>query len=88
MIKKKNFKLKTYFILLNKMSDRQGYSIFEKTKLISMRAEALVNNAQTTLPKHIKLPSSCIEIAYMEYKMGLIPLVVKRKMPNGKIEIK
>ena len=64
----------------------RGLSKFERTRLISFRAEALANGAKTTIPYESidELPTSVVAIAEMEYTRGCIPLLIQRTFPNGR----
>ena len=64
----------------------RGLSKFERTRLISFRAEALANGAKTTIPYASleELPTSVVAIAEMEYTRGCIPLLIQRTCPNGR----
>lgn len=70
-------------------------SLYEKTKLISYRAETIANGAlvdeqriQKYCNKNNKnMPTSEIELAEIEYILKIIPFDILRKYPNGKTEI-
>ena len=59
-------------------------SLYERTKLLSIRAEQIANGATTTLPSTVDIPTSAIDIAQMEFDAGLIPLIIRRTFPNGR----
>ena len=65
------------------MKARAFISDFERTRAISLRAEALTHGAQTTLATDEPLPESAIAIARREYALGLMPLRLRRHHPNG-----
>tara|TARA_B100001989_G_C24516485_1_gene453434 strand:- start:230 stop:655 length:426 start_codon:yes stop_codon:yes gene_type:complete len=59
---------------------------FEKAKIIGTRSEMLANGAPAlvNVPKHI---TSTYEIAKMEFNQKVIPLMIKRHLPNSNYEI-
>ena len=62
---------------------RKILSIYERTRIISLRAAALANGAPTTLPVEQKLPTSAIDIAKMELEAGVVPFRIVRTHPDG-----
>ena len=58
---------------------------FEKAKILGVRAE-MISSGSIPL---VKIPSDCtssMEIANLEYKEKKIPLLIRRKFPNGDTE--
>jgi DNA-directed RNA polymerase subunit K/omega len=62
----------------------QIISVYEKTNLIGTRSEQIAHGAVSTLSAEMLVGlRSAREIAMKEYEMGLIPMKIIRKMPNG-----
>lgn len=57
---------------------------FEKARILGARAMQLAMGAPplVEVPPDVKNP---LEIAKLELEKGVLPLVIKRKLPNGKI---
>tara|TARA_B110000037_G_scaffold200443_3_gene241048 strand:+ start:2822 stop:3130 length:309 start_codon:yes stop_codon:yes gene_type:complete len=62
-------------------------SKFEKTKILGLRIQQLSSGAITSLTDEEQkdLKSQC-EVAEKELKLGKLPLIVSRKLPNDKFE--
>lgn len=60
-------------------------TIYEKTKLVGLRANQLSQGAKpfVTVPDHI---TSVRDIARLELEQKRLPFIVKRPLPNGKYE--
>lgn len=60
-------------------------TIYEKTKIIGLRANQLSQGAYPyiTVPEHI---TSVRDIARLELEQKRLPFIVKRPLPNGKYE--
>ena len=59
-------------------------NLYEKTNLISARAEQISHGASTTLDASMgEIPASSIRIAELEFEAGLIPMDIVRQMPRG-----
>lgn len=58
---------------------------FERAKILGVRSEMLASGspALVNVPSHIQ---NTYDIALLEYKEKKIPLIIKRSLPNGKIE--
>mgnify|MGYP001380330531 CR=1 FL=1 len=56
---------------------------FEKAKIIGIRSTQLESGMPTKLDNYINM--NVLEIAEKEFKLGLIPIIIKRKYPNDKI---
>lgn len=64
---------------------------YEKTALLAARRQQLSNNAPTMLTedeikKHKVNITSIYQIADIEYVLDKIPLLIRRKMPDGSYE--
>jgi len=59
-------------------------SKFEKAKILGVRAEMLSNGAEPVISK--PYPNNTYLIALEELRQKKIPLIIRRKLPNGKIE--
>ena len=59
-----------------------GYTRFEKARMIGARALQISRGAPVTVKTELKDP---IKIAKLEFERGLIPLDVKRKKNNWKL---
>ena len=59
---------------------------FERAKLLGTRSEMIANGsiALVTVPSHI---NNTYEIAKLEFEQKKIPLMIKRHLPNGNIEL-
>jgi len=59
---------------------------FERAKIIGIRSEMIANGsvALITVPSHI---NNSYDIAKMEFEQKKIPLMIKRHLPNGNIEL-
>ena len=57
---------------------------FEKAKILGVRAEMLSNGADPVISK--PYPNNTYLIAIEELKQKKIPLLIRRTLPNGKIE--
>ena len=57
---------------------------FEKAKILGIRAEMLSNGAMPVISK--PYPNNTYLIAVEELKQKKIPLLIRRKLPNGNIE--
>jgi DNA-directed RNA polymerase subunit K/omega len=59
---------------------------FERAKIIGTRSEMIANGsvALIAVPPHIH---NAYDIAKMEFLQKKIPLMIKRHLPNGKIEL-
>lgn len=57
-------------------------TVYEKARLIGTRAEQISQQAPIQVQTSAINP---IEIAEEEFKKGVIPISILRKMPNGKI---
>lgn len=66
----------------NKQMDQRIHH-FERTKLIGTRAEQIAGGASPKVD--ITGVTDPLKIAMMEYKAGVLPIVVQRKHPDGKI---
>jgi len=60
-------------------------TIYEKTKVIALRAQMLANGSMSfiNIPKNI---TSVIDIATLELKQRKIPFIIKRRIPNNTYE--
>lgn len=58
---------------------------YEKTRVIGTRAEQLAKGAKPLT--NIGELNSPVKIAEKEYKEGVIPISIKRTLPNGQILI-
>jgi DNA-directed RNA polymerase I, II, and III subunit RPABC2 len=60
-------------------------TLYEKTKIIGLRANQLSKGARPYIPvpDHV---SSVREIARMELEQKRLPFIIKRPLPNGKYE--
>jgi DNA-directed RNA polymerase subunit K/omega len=70
---------------------QETLTIYERTKVVGLRAEQLARGAPTFLSAD-QIPSStspfdACKIAAMELDAGVLPYVVSRNMPNGGIEL-
>jgi DNA-directed RNA polymerase subunit K/omega len=80
--------IETVIPQLTPKGDHRTYpflTIYEKTKIIGLRANQLSKGAQAyiVVPDHV---SSVREIARMELEQKRLPFIVKRPLPNGKYE--
>lgn len=59
---------------------------FEQAKILGIRSEMISNGsiALVPVPAHI---SNTYDIAKMEFKEKKIPLMIKRHLPNGDVEL-
>ena len=57
---------------------------YEKPRIIGVRLQQLANGSKPRVP--IKGLKSIEEIAYKELKERKIPFIIRRTLPNGKIE--
>ena len=63
-------------------------SLYERTRLLSIRAEQIAHGAGTTLTlPPTDIPTSAIRIAEMELEANVLPLLIRRRFPNGRIEL-
>ncbi|MDA7573720.1 DNA-directed RNA polymerase subunit omega [bacterium] len=58
---------------------------FEKAKLLGVRAE-MIASGDKPMVEIVGKVSNAYEIAVMELKQKKIPLIIRRTLPNGKIE--
>ena len=58
---------------------------FEKAKLLGVRAEMIASGDKPLVEIKGKV-NNAYEIAIMELKQKKIPLIIRRTLPNGKIE--
>ncbi len=58
---------------------------YEKAKLLGVRAQMISNGAipLVTVPKHV---TSTLEIAELELKQKVLPLFIRRRLPNNETE--
>jgi hypothetical protein len=62
-------------------------TIYEKTSIIGLRKQQLVNGANSYLSqKELENISSLQEIVYKEFELNKLPFMICRTMPNGKKE--
>jgi hypothetical protein len=62
-------------------------SLYEKTSIIGLRKQQLVNGANSYLTKQeLNNISSMEEIVHKELEMNKLPFMLCRTMPNGKKE--
>ncbi len=68
---------------------QESLTIYERTKVVGLRAEQLARGAPTFLPADRITSASfdACKIAAMELDAGVLPYVVSRTMPNGGIEL-
>lgn len=68
---------------------QESLTIYERTKVVGLRAEQLARGAPTFLPADRITNASfdACKIAAMELDAGVLPYVVSRTMPNGGIEL-
>ena len=68
---------------------QESLTIYERTKVVGLRAEQLARGAPTFLPtdRISSTPFDPCKIAAMELDAGVLPYVVSRTMPNGGIEL-
>ena len=58
---------------------------FEKAKLLGVRAE-MIASGDKPLVEIVGKVNNAYEIAVMELKQKKIPLIIRRTLPNGKVE--
>lgn len=70
----------------NKKITKPFLNRFEKAKILGVRSEMIANGAiaLVDVPKSV---TSTYEIAQLEFEKGVIPLMVKRFLPNGSFEL-
>lgn len=62
-------------------------SVYEKTSMIGLRLSQLAHGAKSVLsPEQLENCTNLKEIVSKEFEMRSIPLMVKRVLPNNKIE--
>tara|TARA_E500000178_G_C16513975_1_gene527097 strand:- start:175 stop:525 length:351 start_codon:yes stop_codon:yes gene_type:complete len=67
---------------------RKFLSLYERTRLLSIRAEQIAHGAGTTLNlPPTAIPTSAIRIAEMELEANVLPLLLRRRFPNGRVEL-
>ena len=68
----------------NKKNSVGFLTIYEKTSLIGLRKQQLVNGANTYLTKQeLEDISNIEEIVEKEFKLNKLPFMICRTMPNG-----
>jgi len=58
---------------------------YERAKILGVRAQMISNGAipLVTVPKHV---SSTLEIAELELEQKVLPLFIRRRLPNNEVE--
>ncbi len=70
----------------NKKTTKPFLTKFEKAKVLGTRSEMIANGAiaLVSVPSHV---TNTYDIAKMEFEQKKIPLIIRRHLPNGNIEL-
>lgn len=67
----------------NKNISKNILSKYEKVKIIGARAEQIQRGSPINIPVDPNVPFDARKIAIEELKLGKIPMMICRKMPDG-----
>ena len=70
----------------NEKTTKPFLTKFEKAKVLGIRSEMIANGAIALInvPEHV---TDTYNIAKMEFEQKKIPLIIRRHLPNGNIEL-
>ena len=70
----------------NEKTTKPFLTKFEKAKVLGTRSEMIANGAiaLVNVPSHV---NNTYDIAKMEFEQKKIPLIIRRHLPNGNIEL-